>query len=191
MNASNEKRGVETIVNGAIVREAYPKNWYVAQVQMKCEKKTAQKLSALGYETFVPVQSEIHQWSDRRKKVEKIVIPLVVFVRSDEETVKEIEKLSFVYRLLRAPGDCKPAKIPCEQMDQFKFLLGNCDSEITLESLEIKKGDRVRIVRGNLKGLEGFITGISDSKSKVSIVIDYIGCASIKIDKTDLVLVKE
>lgn len=177
-------------VNGTVDREASPKHWYVAQVQMKCEKKSAQRLAQLGHETFVPVRQEIHQWSDRRKKMERVLIPLLVFVYTYDECIKEIGKFSFVHRMLCAPGDKVPAIIPDEQIERFKFMLGHCDSEITIESPEIKIGDTVRIVRGSLRGLEGFVTEISDSKSKVSIMIDYIGYASIILDKNNLEIIK-
>ncbi len=177
-------------VNGTVDREASPKHWYVAQVQMKCEKKSAQRLAQLGYETFVPVQQEIHQWSDRRKKVERVLIPLLVFIYTRDDCIKEIGKCSFVYRMLSAPGEKVPAIIPDEQIERFKFMLGHCDSEITIESPDLKMGDAVRIVRGNLRGLEGFVTEANDSKSKVSIRIDYIGCASILLDKSNLEIIK-
>lgn len=177
-------------VNGTVDREASPKHWYVAQVQMKCEKKSARRLARLGHETFVPVQQEIHEWSDRRKKVERVLIPLLVFIRTYDDCIKEIGKCSFVYRMLSAPGENVPAIIPDEQIERFKFMLGHCDSEITIESPEVKMGDAVRIVRGNLRGLEGFVTEAAESKSKVSIRIDYIGCASIILDRNDLEVIK-
>ena len=46
---------------------AHSKRWYVALVRMHHEKKVAERLDKIGIENFVPVQQEIHQWSDRRK----------------------------------------------------------------------------------------------------------------------------
>ena len=45
------------------------RQWLVAYVQSCLEKKTAQRLAAMGIECYLPVQSEIRQWSDRRKRV--------------------------------------------------------------------------------------------------------------------------
>ena len=45
---------------------AHSKRWYVALVRMHHEKKVAERLDKIGIENFVPVQQEIHQWSDRR-----------------------------------------------------------------------------------------------------------------------------
>lgn len=57
-----------------------PRQWLVAYVQSCLEKKTAQRLAAMGIECYLPVQSEIRQWSDRRKRVERLVIPMMIFV---------------------------------------------------------------------------------------------------------------
>ena len=60
---------------------ARPKHWYAAYVRLYHEKKISIQLSKMGIENFLPVQEEIHQWSDRRKKIERILIPMIVFVR--------------------------------------------------------------------------------------------------------------
>lgn len=186
MRAGNVTDDVESRSYGTVEGGAFPKNWYVALVRIKCEKRSARKLKDLGFKTFVPVQNEIHQWSDRRKKIEKIIIPLAVFVFADQQSIRIVEKQPYVYRLLHAPGDRFPAKIPDDQIKKFMFMLGSSDSAVQMGPLDIKKGDTVRIARGKLKGLEGFVSEIDDYKSKLSIVIDCIGCASIIIDKKDI-----
>lgn len=54
---------------------------------------------------------------------------LVVFFCTDKAGAKQVERRSFVYDLLKVPGEMKPATIPDEQIDKFKFVLGNCDSD--------------------------------------------------------------
>ena len=58
-----------SFVNGTNDREAYPKCWIAVLVQVNCEKKTATRLGRVGYEICIPTQQEIHQWSDRKKKL--------------------------------------------------------------------------------------------------------------------------
>ena len=62
---------------------AHSKRWYVALVRMHHEKKVSEYLNKVGIENFVPVQKEIHQWSDRRKLVESVLLPMMVFVHAD------------------------------------------------------------------------------------------------------------
>lgn len=54
------------------------KCWLVVCVQSNREKKTYERLSALGFESFLPLQEETRRWSDRSKKVQRVVIPMVV-----------------------------------------------------------------------------------------------------------------
>lgn len=175
-----------SVANVTIDREAYPKRWYVAHVNMKCEKKSAQRLADLGYETFVPVQQEIHQWSDRKKKVERVIIPLLVFIKVDEPALCDIERMSFIRSLLRSPGQKKPAAIPDWQMDLFRFMVDRAASPVELNARLFNKGDSVKVVRGPLKGLSGFIALDADGKSRVCINIDSLGCASVEISAIDI-----
>lgn len=63
------------------------KSWLAAYVRLYHEKKTRDRLTAMGIESFLPVQEEIHQWSDRRKKIERVVIPMMIFVHVDPQNV--------------------------------------------------------------------------------------------------------
>lgn len=62
------------------------RQWLVAYVQSCLEKKTAERLKAMGVEYYLPIQSEIRQWSDRRKKVDRLVIPMMIFVHVTRRT---------------------------------------------------------------------------------------------------------
>ena len=72
---------------------AHSKRWYVALVRMHHEKKVAERLSKMGIDSFVPVQQQIHQWSDRRKMVNTVLLPMMVFVHVNPK--ERMEVLSF------------------------------------------------------------------------------------------------
>lgn len=185
-DADNNNKG--SIANGTIDREARSKCWYAAYVQIKCEKKSAQKLESLGYETFVPVQTEIRQWSDRKKEVERVIIPMVVFLKADFPKVKDIERLSFIHSFLRYPGAKDAAIIPEDQIERLKFMLGNCESTIVIEPFKIIKGAKVRVARGCLRGIEGQISKDETNGYKLYITIDNLACASVILDINDVEL---
>ena len=67
---------------------AHSKRWYVALVRMHHEKKVAERLDKMGIENFVPVQQEVHQWSDRRKVVESVLLPMMVLYTLIPKNVK-------------------------------------------------------------------------------------------------------
>ena len=145
----------ESVADVTTDREACPKRWIAVLVQVCTEKKVGEKLSRIGIENYVPTQLEIHQWSDRKKKIEHIVIPMVVFVYTDEHTEKQIRNFSFIYKILSYPGSKSSAIIPDQQIDQLKFMLKHAESKVELNNNIFNVGEQVRISRGPLKGLEG------------------------------------
>ena len=64
----------DSFVNGTNDGEAYPKRWVATLVQMNCEKKVAAKLDKMGIANYVPVQQDEHQWIDRKKKIDRVII---------------------------------------------------------------------------------------------------------------------
>ena len=167
-------------------REACSKHWVAALVQMRSEKAVGKKLQAMGIENWVPTQWEIHQWSDRKKKVERVVIPMIVFVHVEKQAIKELAYHSFIHKLVTAPGERTPSIIPDEQIENLRFMLKQSEVQVEMRDHVLKTGDYVRIVRGPLKNLEGEICNVEPGKSTVAILIDTLGYACINIDKSDL-----
>ena len=187
---SEKRKGKSSLVNGTNDREAYSKRWIAVLVQVNCEKRTATRLNKVGYETYIPTQQEVHQWSDRKKKVDRLIMPMVVFVRA---TVREEEWLrdqSYIHKLLALPGTDEDKKgfattIPDCQIERLKFLLENAETEVTIVS-NFKVGDSVRVATGPLKGLEGVVSEADEKSSFVGIQIDGLGYACVKITKNYL-----
>lgn len=179
----------KSVAFGTTDREAYPKYWIAALVQMCTEKKVGCRLTKLGIENYVPLQTEIHQWSDRKKKVDRVVIPMVVFVRVDELTERTLRMQSYIRKILTYPGQITAAVIPDEQIERLKFMLKQADSTVELMDKNLKVGDRVLIVRGALKGLNGELCKCVDEKSMVAIRIDGLGYACVIVGINDLEII--
>ena len=176
----------DPVVSVTTDREAHPERWVAALVQMCTEKKVGDRLMKLGIENYVPTQTEIHQWSDRKKKIERVVIPMVVFVCADEATERILRMQSFIRKILTYPGQTAAAVIPDDQIDRLKFMLKQSDSPVELMPENLRVGDRVRIVRGALKGLEGELCKSVPEKSMVAIRIDGLGYACVSVSVGDL-----
>ena len=167
-------------------RGAYPKHWVAALVQVRSEKSVGKKLQDMGIENYVPTQIEIHQWSDRKKKVERVVIPMIVFIRAEEKVIKEVAYHSCIHKLVTAPGQRTPAIIPDAQIENLKFMLGQAEAQVEVKDRVFRTGDHVRVVRGPLKDLEGELCKVETEKPMVAVQIDCLGYACISIDKADL-----
>ena len=179
-----------SFVHGTNDGEAYPRRWIAALVQVNCEKKTAARLGKVGYETYIPTQQEVHQWSDRKKKIDRLVIPMVVFVRVCVREEHWLREQSFILKLLALPGSKEDRErlatpIPDSQIERLRFLLNNAEAEVTIVN-DLKVGDNVRVASGPLKGLEGVVSVADDKSPMVGVRIEGLGYACVKIAKNYL-----
>ena len=164
--------------NGTGEGVAHSKRWYVAMVRMHHEKKVAERLDKMGIENFVPVQQEIHQWSDRRKKVEAVLLPMMVFVHVDQKERMEVLSFSTVSRYMVMRGESTPAVIPDEQMARFRFMLDYSEEAVCMNSSPLARGEKVRVIKGPLTGLVGELVNV-DGKTKIAVRPNLLGCACV------------
>lgn len=172
-------------------RGAQPKPWYVAYCVSNHEKKAADYLDYNHYETFLPTQKQRRERKDGSKvTIDALVIPMILFVRPDK-TVKpgdivKLDRLSFIVTMLTVPGSRNLATVPDSQLQNFRLFLKKSTKKITLETGDVKTGDRVRIRFGKFKGLVGEIERTNDKSPKVIIRLDYIGFARVEVDLDDV-----
>ncbi|MBB4045506.1 UpxY family transcription antiterminator [Bacteroides reticulotermitis] len=166
--------------NGTGEGVACSKHWYVAYVRIHHEKKVSEHLERMGIKSFVPIQQELRQWSDRRKLIDKVVLPMMVFVYADPKERREVLTISTVSRFMVMRGESTPAVIPDEQMDRFRFMLNHSEESVSMVDVPLIHGEEVRVIKGPLKGLVGeFVT--EGGKSKIVIRLNMLGCACVDI----------
>ena len=156
------------------------KSWLVVCVQSNREKKTYERLKALGYDSFLPLQEETRRWSDRSKKVQRVVIPMVVFVRISPSERIPVLRLPSVSRFMVLRGESTPAVIPDEQMHRFKFMLDYSDEAINMSTTPLSPGTKIKVIKGPLSGLQGELVTVN-GKSKVAVRLTMLGCAFVDI----------
>jgi transcriptional antiterminator RfaH len=147
--------------------------WYALYTSPRAEKKVDRELSLRGFESYLPLQVTLKQWSDRKKKVEVPLFNSYIFVRTD------LEKNFFT--ILSIPGIVKFVKIGQEipplrdeQIDQIKLLLSNfTDIEITHERIGLR--EFVEIIAGPLAGIRG-ITIESQGNKTFALEVEQLGC---------------
>ena len=157
---------------------AHSKRWYVALVRMHHEKKVAERLSKMGIDSFVPVQQQIHQWSDRRKMVDTVLLPMMVFVHVNPKERMEVLSFSTVSRYMVMRGESTPAVIPDEQMARFRFMLDYSEEAVCMNDTPLARGEKVRVIKGPLSGLVGELVTVG-GKSKIAVRLNMLGCACV------------
>ncbi|WP_298653790.1 UpxY family transcription antiterminator [uncultured Proteiniphilum sp.] len=156
------------------------KRWLAAYVKMHHEKRVRDRLTETGIENFLPVQEEVRQWSDRKKKTERVLIPMMIFVRVDTEEQRTVITHPSILRYLTLRGAHTPTAIPAEQMERFRFMLDHSDSALNFSAGDLQPGEKVRVVKGSLAGLEGELVTL-EGKSRIAIRIHQLGCAVVEM----------
>lgn len=175
------------------------KHWFVAVMRKNnTERSTAERLQKMGYACYVATQNELREWRNgRRARVDRVVIPSVVFVRCTEAERREIVHLPYISRFMTdRAGDAerwgrKPvATVPADQIDRLRFMLGQSDAAVSFAGTFVK-GQKVRVIRGGLCGLEGEIVQDVDGKSKLYVQVDLCGAASLEIAPADVEIISK
>ena len=154
------------------------RKWYVAYVRLFHERKTAEKLAAMGIESFVPVREEIHQWSQRKKKVMRVLIPQMIFIHATPKERLEALTLASISHYMVLRGEHTPAVIPDRQMQQFMFMVDYSEESIEMYNSPLQPGQSIKVIKGPLAGMEGELMEI-EGKSKVIVRLDILGCAGV------------
>ena len=157
------------------------RNWLVAYTRMHHEKKVRDQLTNMGIHCFLPVRIVERQWSDRIKKVEQVLISMMIFVYVNPEEQRQVLELPSVMRYMVLRGEHTPAQIPNSQMDSFRFMVDNAPDAINFETTGLQLGQQVRVVKGPLTGLTGKLVNIKGA-SNIAIRIDRVGCATVQMD---------
>ena len=174
-------------VNGTDDREACPKSWIALYTRPRSEKKVRAYLDSIGIENYLPVQYQLRQWSDRKKLVEVVVIPMVIFISVERpERFTMFNNPLIIKPLYQMGGGNKLAVIPDSQIEQLKFILGQSDYPITFDPDIFKVNDKVRVVRGPLMGLTGEIINYDDKYLELAVSIGIRGTGRLNIEKINV-----
>ena len=145
------------------------KKWFVIYTRPKQELKVVTELSKIGISSYYPTVKMLKQYSDRKKKIEKPLIPSYVMVCIEECRRSTVFSIPGIVRYLFWLG--KPAIIHEGEIDIMKQHLEGVYTDISISSLI--KGQLYKITEGPLAGKTGKI--IEMKKNKVKLEITSLG----------------
>ena len=162
--------------------------WYVAYTKSCMERKVMQELEENGVAAYVPIQKELRQWSDRKKWVDRLVIPGMVFIRTTEtQRPQLLARFPALTRFMgsRRQGPFRPAVVPDVEMERFRQMVSRSSAPVTLAPESLQPGDLVRIVRGSLTGLECELVCIG-GRHTAAVRLGLLGAATVEIGLADV-----
>ena len=139
--------------------------WYVIYTKRNFEIRVAKALNSIGINAYCPVFKQIKQYSDRKKKVEKPLLPSYVLVNISDKDRVNVFSIPGVIRYLFWLG--KPAIVRDEEIELLKNELQGCYDLPELTNL--KKGKDYLIPYGPFKGYEGKILNLSKNKLRLEL----------------------
>ena len=152
------------------VQTGIDRKWYAIYTRPRFEKKVATDLEEQGIEAYLPIVKTMRQWSDRKKMVEVPLFSSYVFVRISRIDYDRVLQTFGVVKYITFEGKAFP--IPNEQIDNLKIIV-NSNERVETTWERRRKGDRVRVTAGTLKGLTGELITEGDRR-KVLVRIDSL-----------------
>ena len=156
------------------------KQWYAVYTSPRAEAKVAERIEEIGVEVYLPMITELKQWSDRKKKVTKPLFTSYVFVRIDNKSFDKIKNIYGVVGFIRHIG--QPAKIRDVEIDAIKLFL----NKVNTSTIEFEPKESVEIKDGLFKGKTGVIQYVG--KDHLRIILSELKLSIIaKICKSDVI----
>ena len=163
------------MAEGAITTE-----WFVFYTKSRQEKKVNELLLKNGFESFLPTQKVMRQWSDRKKKVEVPLFNSYIFVKIEEYRIVDVLKIPGVSWNIKHNG--KPAFL---RQKEYELISRYIQTGLFIEASQnsnLEAGDKVKVIDGPMKGFMGTLTK-RNTENLFSVFIDSLNYSlTIQID---------
>ncbi len=142
--------------------------WYAAHTCSRHEKSVARQLELNRIEYFLPLYQAVHDWKDRRMRVQMPLFPGYVFVHLALRDRLAVLCLPGVVRLVGFGGT--PTSLPDRDIEYLRVAAATLCAE---PHPYLKLGQRVRVKAGPFEGLEGILKS-KNGDTRIVITIDLI-----------------
>ena len=157
--------------------------WCAVYTRHQHEKTVSDVLEAKGFEVFLPLYDSTRKWKDRRKVISLPLFPGYVFVRGAIERRLPVLTTPGVHMIL-SRGE-RVATLPEAEIDAIRR---SVQGQFAVEPHPyLRCGERVRVVRGSLEGVEGVLTRKKNLYRLVLSVDMLAQSVAVEIDAMDVI----
>jgi transcription antitermination factor NusG len=157
-------------------------DWWALYTRHQHEKTVTEMLSAKGFEVFLPLYGSIRRWKDRSKKITLPLFPCYVFVRGGLDRRLQVVTTPGIHTIL-FHGE-RVAMIPGAEIEAIRKAV---EGPFRVEPHPfLKCGERVRVTRGSLLGVEGVLVRKKNLYRLVLSVDMMAKSVAVEIDATDV-----
>jgi transcription antitermination factor NusG len=173
-----------TEISGIPLTEPPGRAWYSVQTGYRSEARVARDLAAKGFETYLPVLREVHQWTDRRKVVEVPAFGGYLFLRYQPSLTNRIKILETSGVLRMLGGNHTPSLIPDFEIEAVRRTLSSGLECSRCETLV--PGSLVRVKRGPLAGVRGTLVRMKNSVRIIVAISAFAQAISAELGLNDV-----
>ena len=156
--------------------------WWAIYTRHQHEKTVEEMLAAKGFEVFLPLYESVRRWKDRRKLLSLPLFPCYVFVKGGLDRRLQVLTTPGVHMVLTR-GE-RVATIPDDEIDAIRR---SVEGPFRLEPHPfLRCGERVRVVRGSLEGVEGVLVRKKNVYRLVLSVEMLAQSVAVEIDASDV-----
>jgi transcription antitermination factor NusG len=156
--------------------------WWALYTRHQHEKVVAEMLSAKGFEVFLPLYDSIRRWKDRQKLLSLPLFPCYVFVRGGFGRRLQVITTPGVHTVLNHGEHV--AVIPENEIESIRRTVAG---RFHMEPHPfIRCGDRARVIRGSLQGVEGILVR-KKNQFRLVLSVDMLAkSVAVEIDAADI-----
>lgn len=159
--------------------------WYAMRATYRRELMAKHLLDESGIENYIPMQQKITAQSGRKRKISVPAVHNLIFVHAAKDVIQTFKnRVPYLqYMMDRSrPEKISPIIVPDRDMENFMRVVQVCQED--LEFLPVgdrsfPAGARVRIVGGDLDGVEGVLSRSGKSKDR-KLLVTLNGILSVK-----------
>jgi len=157
--------------------------WCAVYTRHQHEKSVSEMLQAKGFEVFLPLYDSTRRWKDRKKVISLPLFPCYVFLRGGMERRLHVLTTPGIHMML-SRGE-RIATIPEEEIHAIRRSVEGC---LRVEPHPfLRCGERVRVIRGSLEGVEGVLTRKKNLYRLILSVEMLAQSVAVEIDARDVV----
>jgi len=128
-------------------------DWWALYTRHQHEKTVAEMLSAKGFEVFLPLYESLRRWKDRSKMLTLPLFPCYVFVRGGLDRRLQVVTTPGIHMIL-----CRGERVAMIPQAEIEAIQKAVEGSFRMEPHPfLKCGERVRVTRGSLLGVEGIL----------------------------------
>ena len=146
--------------------------WFVAKTRHGAELGVRNRLTQLGVENFVPTRAR--HASRGKGMVEEPLLTSFVFLRATKD--EALNLIHYCGLKINLVNDCATHRlmfVPDKSMEDFRRVLDASIEEGGLIDKPLSVGEKVRVTKGILKGVEGYVLEL---QGRIYVVVGLLNC---------------